>query len=329
MAQMKLHSEVSPSEDGYSHATEQGLLSNATQSSVSLELVVLGEDAPYRYRVPPNSSFMLSDCCDPQSFHHAIRAQAEELDTRKHFDLILLDPPWPNRSVRRTQKSDAAYRILSTPAEVRKLLLEMDLDMLMAEDCLVAIWITNKSTVRELVLGQDGIFACWGFELVEEWIWLKTTIHGEPVTSLDGLWRKPYEVLLVGRKRKHAVPSPSEEINGHKTPKRRVIISVPDLHSRKPCLKGLYESVLFNGTDYRALEVFARHLVAGWWSWGDECIKFNGEGYWSSPAKSDDCWESEWSDMPYTIAPSGYLVKRGVDGEDRSVPPSYHPSRTS
>lgn len=160
----------------------------------------------------------------------------------------------------------------------------MRLDSIMAADCLVGMWITNKAAVRELVLGADGIFPCWNVELVEEWIWLKTTVHGEPVTGLDSLWRKPYEVLFLGRKRRKAskdVAGPSPETNVASSQlKRRVIIGVPDLHSRKPCLRELVEPLVRDSNNYRALEVFARHLATGWWSWGNECTKFNEERYW-------------------------------------------------
>ena len=60
-----------------------------------------------------------------------------------------------------------------------------------------------------------------------------------------------------------------------------MIAAVPDVHSRKPCLKSLIEEAFeFKAGEYRALEVFARGLVAGWWSWGDECLRFQWEGWW-------------------------------------------------
>jgi len=34
--------------------------------------------------------------------------------------------------------------------------------------------------------------------------------------------------------------------------------------------------------EYAALEIFARHLVAGWTSWGDECLKFQDVRCWVS-----------------------------------------------
>ncbi|KAK1087551.1 hypothetical protein LTR33_000994 [Friedmanniomyces endolithicus] len=204
-------------------------------------------------------------------------------DMSKTFDFILLDPPWPNRSVKRThQTAGSTYNIATNHREIEDLLLGMDLDMLMADECLVGVWITNKQAVRELVLNEGGLFDSWGVQLVEEWIWLKTTGQGEPVTPLDALWRKPYEVLLLGRRRRidrtHGSNDPAEvDIM------RRVLMGVPDLHSRKPCLKELIEPLLPSSDDYRALEVFARYLVTGWWSWGDECIKFNSGYCWEEP----------------------------------------------
>lgn len=131
--------------------------------------------------------------------------------------------------------------------------------------------------------GDRGLFAHWGVQLAEEWVWVKTTVKGELVFDLEGGWRRPWEVLLVGRQ--HSEGSGQGEV------KRRIIAGVPDLHSRKPNLKGLFEKLFFkeelrNGEDkvgektYEALEIFARNLTAGWWSWGDEVLKFQGKECW-------------------------------------------------
>lgn len=246
-------------------------------------------ETPFNFLIPPRSSFVLGPCSDPQTLHRSVRAQAQELETSKTFDLVILDPPWPNRSVKRTHKTaNSTYSTVATLDGVYELIMGMDLDVLMADSCLVAIWITNKPAVRELVLGEQGLFDCWGVELIEEWLWLKTTLHGEPVTPIDSVWRKPYEVLLIGRKRRQYTQTSEETKLEHGQVKRRVLASVPDLHSRKPCLKDLLEPLVRSFGDYRALEVFARHLVADWWSWGDECIKFNWEGYWGAEAEAKE-----------------------------------------
>lgn len=242
----------------------------------------------FDFLVPPRSSFVLGPCSNPQTLHRSARAQAQELETPKTFDLILLDPPWPNRSVKRTHKTaNSTYSTAATLDDVYDLIMAMDLDILMTDSCLIAIWSTNKPAVRELVLGEQGLFDCWGVELVEEWLWLKTTLHGEPVTPIVSVWRKPYEVLLLGRKRRQYTQRSEEAPPQHGEVNRRVLVSVPDLHSRKPCLKDLLEPLARSSGEYRALEVFARHLVADWWSWGDECIKFNWEGYWGGEAKPE------------------------------------------
>ena len=265
--------------DGHFFANKNG-------SPALLRIISANVEDSLRFYVPPRACFYLGDCADSKAFHASVRNQAERAGTTRAFNFILLDPPWPNRSVKRTRKT-AGSTYATTPSlwDMRELLLDTKLDLLMAEACLVAVWITNKPAVRELVLGEEGSFACWDVELVEEWLWLKTTKHGEPVSPIDALWRKPYEVLLLGRKRRKSSGALGPDTN-HCDVKRRVLISVPDLHSRKPCLKELIEPLMDDPEDYRALEVFARHLVAGWWSWGDECIKFNWEVFWREEFES-------------------------------------------
>jgi N6-adenosine-specific RNA methylase IME4 len=120
-----------------------------------------------------------------------------------------------------------------------------------------------------MVLGEGGLFEGWGVHLVEEWIWLKVTSAGEPISELGSMWRKPYEILLVGRRGAF----PDGDV------KRRVLVGVPDLHSRKPNLKSIFEQVM-KKEKYEALEIFARNLTSGWWAWGNEVLKF----------QSDECW---------------------------------------
>ena len=148
---------------------------------------------------------------------------------------------------------------------------------------IVACWMTNNSTARTAVMEA---FKAWDIGLVEEWCWLKVTRDGQPVTGIRGVWRKPYEVLLIGRKQtnhKDDYPSPQEDL------KRKVIVAVPDIHSRKPCIKQqIEEAFRFEEGKYRALEVFARNLTAGWWAWGDECLRFQWDGWWEDDYKDEE-----------------------------------------
>ncbi|KAJ2993174.1 hypothetical protein NUW58_g1921 [Xylaria curta] len=182
------------------------------------------------------------------------------------FDLIVLDPPWPSRSVKR--KSDS-YATMYGTDEVRELLSQIPVASHLKRDGLVAIWVTNKAAITDLLTEPGGMFAQWGLELAGEWIWLKITSAGDSILDVESAWRKPWERLLIARK-KGALTSRSVGT--------KVMLGVPDIHSRKPNLRGLCEEILPRG--FIGLEVFARNLTAGWWSWGNEVLLFQQEHHW-------------------------------------------------
>jgi len=233
------------------------------------------EGDPYRYLIPPLSTFLLSSITPrttPAFTHAALTLLPERTLSAGpgQFDFVLLDPPWANRSVRRSGKYST---VENHPQRLDPIAaLEGMLGQHIAPAGLVGCWITNKPAVRAAALGA---FEKWEVELVEEWVWVKVTSGGEPVTELGGVWRKPYEVLLLGRKGAKVEERVERKVG------RRLIVGVPDLHSRKPSLKELVEPMVLDARRYRALEVFARNLTAGWWAWGDECLKYNWDGYWS------------------------------------------------
>ncbi|MCJ1351171.1 MAG: hypothetical protein MMC33_001153 [Icmadophila ericetorum] len=235
------------------------------------------------YRIPPNSTF-LSCNINEQSADEFSEAVVKFYPTPSasaapgQFDFILLDPPWSNKSVKRskmykTMKTTFGSKVDLDPISVLRRMLGNHI----APQGLVACWITNNFSVREAALKA---FEDWEVDLIEEWVWLKTTVTGVPVYDLAGLWRKPYEVLLVGRKTSLFVSE--RTVDTSREVKRRLIVGVPDLHSRKPSLKELIEPMMLDSQNYRALEVFARNLTAGWWSWGNEVLEINKNEYWKS-----------------------------------------------
>ncbi|KEF52998.1 uncharacterized protein A1O9_10906 [Exophiala aquamarina CBS 119918] len=186
----------------------------------------------------------------------------------RSFDLILMDPPWINRSARRSGHYETAETQMTNPFNTAVQIVKTHL----VPDGIVAVWITNRAAIRTTVLDT---FRALNLELHQEWIWIKITADGEPVTQLDGIWRRPYEVCLLFRK---------GQCSDNK-PRRRVLVAVPDIHSRKPNLKCLLEQQL--PPRYEALELFARCLTAGWWSWGNEVLKFQHESQWGLPDTTD------------------------------------------
>ncbi|KIY01759.1 uncharacterized protein Z520_01897 [Fonsecaea multimorphosa CBS 102226] len=216
--------------------------------------------------VPSGSSFILASL--ERGFPSFLSARHALSPEKKNLELILMDPPWPNRSVRnsnayRTSEAQAKDPFLQAVGIARDFL---------APEGLLAIWITNKSSIRARVLQT---MQTTDLHLHEEWIWIKITSQGVPVSQLDGVWRRPYEILLLFRK-----GQPLQD------PVRKIVASVPDLHSRKPCLKVLLEEQL--PPKYSALELFARNLTAGWWSWGDEVLKFQHESQWYDYGRSEE-----------------------------------------
>ncbi|KAI6785217.1 Methyltransferase-like protein-like protein [Emericellopsis cladophorae] len=186
------------------------------------------------------------------------------------FDLIMMDPPWPNRSVRRkTDNYSTVYRL----EDMQHLLHHIPVPSHLSHSGLVAVWITNKSSILDFV---KELLASWRLEQVAEWTWLKVTASGEPIYPINSEWRKPWEKLVIAKRVGAATPAGLQP---------KTIIAVPDLHSRKPNLQRLFADIL--PPQYRGLEVFARNLTAGWWSWGDDVLKFQQNVHWSSPDDAD------------------------------------------
>jgi N6-adenosine-specific RNA methylase IME4 len=209
----------------------------------------------------------------PESHHlHGTIVSKREtfLTTAPTFNLIILDPPWPNRSARR-KKGKGNYTVAYDLDSIRSLLSSIPVAAHLSPDGLVAVWVTNAGRYVEVLTAPvRGIFAEWGVELIDEWTWLKVTSQGEPIVDVNSTWRKPWERLLIARR-----------IGSHMKVGEaagKVIVSVPDLHSRKPNLRGVFEDVLAH--QFTGLEVFARSLTAGWWSWGDDVLRFQRAEYW-------------------------------------------------
>lgn len=275
---------------------------------------------PFEYTIPPRSTFL--QCTLPLD---GIRRETPILGipTTQKFNLILFDPPWPNRSVRRGSHYEThpydeisvlthwlrdvlqVYSVNQSGYSVRGVDTETTTDT--AEQwsqspiSLAAIWITNSEKARRTA--YEALITS-GFRIYEEWVWIKITALGEPISPLDGLWRRPYEILVIGKRDEgfdseyHRTQAQKKDVLGIDRPdiKRRMIAAVPDLHSRKPNLKALFEEVFFkpslaghNIESYSALEVFARNLTAGWWACGNEVLKFNASDCWIE----DEHWTSD------------------------------------
>ena len=134
-----------------------------------------------KFLIPSGSSFLLSDISKIDILQHASAVAG------KKYDLIVIDPPWENRSTIRAKKYDWLPM---------QRLLELPIDKLAAVGALVAVWVTNKRKYANFV--RDVLFPAWGLTKVGEWHWIKTTTTGELVADMDSIHKKPYEIVVIG-----------------------------------------------------------------------------------------------------------------------------------
>ncbi|KAK4165865.1 MT-A70-domain-containing protein [Cladorrhinum sp. PSN259] len=213
------------------------------------------------YYMPPDSHPLLGSIA-------SLRSRFLSPPTPK-FNLILLDPPWPNRSAKRKRRGADSYTPVDSLTSIHSLLSLIPIASSLLPDGMVAVWITNTPKFHDLL--TSTLFKEWDVELVGEWVWLKVTTKGEPIVSFESEWRRPWERLVLGRKRGGMK---SGAVRG------KVLVGVPDFHSRKPNLRSVFEEEGLAEKGYKGLEVFARNLTAGWWGWGDEVLKFQGREWW-------------------------------------------------
>ncbi|GLB09188.1 methyltransferase-like protein 4 [Aspergillus tubingensis] len=250
----------------------------------------------HSFYIPPSSHFLRCTIPISEPIHNSSsQPLLPGLPHDQKFNLILLDPPWTNRSVRRSGHYQTQFYkgwdlLTERICGVLRGYLQYDAfdnredsTSAVAKGPVAAIWITNSAKARKTA--YEAIRGA-GLEVCEEWIWCKVTMDGRPIVEVGGLWRKPYEVLVIGK-----VPGSCGDGDGGIV--RRVIAAVPDVHSRKPNLKELFERMFFSSGEtgscvpYAALEVFARNLTAGWWACGDDVLKFNSEEWWVDREDND------------------------------------------
>lgn len=232
----------------------------------------------HRVLLPPRSAFLMSD------FKQL--APLLEHAAEGGFHCIVLDPPWESKSVWR----GAQYATLPS-----RNLLALPLQQLMSPTgCLVCLWVTNRERHRRFIDAE--LLPAWGLRQVGAWHWLKVADDGRPVSPLDVAHRRPYESLLLCCPAALPMPlaapaggcppgaePPAAQTGGQAVappagfrlpPVQLVLAAVPAQHSRKPHLGPLLAPHL--PPQPRCLEMFARELAAGWTSWGNEVLHFQG-----------------------------------------------------
>ncbi|GFU31641.1 n(6)-adenine-specific methyltransferase METTL4 [Nephila pilipes] len=207
-------------------------------------IVIFGSE---KYVLPAKSSFHLCD------INNIMNLKGTK------YDLIVLDPPWENKSVRRNKK----YKTLDCDS-----LINLPIETICNPGCLIVVWVTNNQ--RQLNFVKEKLFPKWKVVNHVMWHWFKITLGGHFIHSGDWHHKKPYENLLLGYvssdfENKNFVTE--VEIEPHK-----VILCVPSsIHSHKPPLTEILKPYISENAN--CLEIFARYLLPKWTSLGNEVVK--------------------------------------------------------
>uniref|UniRef100_A0AAG5DV69 Methyltransferase-like protein 4 n=1 Tax=Anopheles atroparvus TaxID=41427 RepID=A0AAG5DV69_ANOAO len=216
---------------------------------------VINEMDGETYLIPPSVKFINS----------SIDRFTEYVDEDEKFDLILLDPPWWNKYIRRVKAANykSGYRML-TNEDIKEIPLERHLH----PDTFVVVWCTNAPTHIDAI--TKDFFPKWGLELVGTWYWIKITKGGQPVCKFNEPNKKqPYERVFIG------LPGGSSLAKSF--PTERFLYSVPSaIHSHKPPLYDLFTKK-FLALGATCLELFARSLHTGCTSYGMEVLKLQNK----------------------------------------------------
>jgi hypothetical protein len=112
------------------------------------------------FAIPPNSRYFNGDWTSISSSPQVARVVA------KPFDLVVLDPPWRNKFVRRVKRQKRSYETFDND----ELLRVKGIDF-MAPGCLVAVWC--PPTERQIEWVTSVLMPAWECESVATWFWFK------------------------------------------------------------------------------------------------------------------------------------------------------------
>ena len=178
----------------------------------------------------------------------------QKLD-RKVFKVVLLDPPWINKHVKRqkTYQSMSNHDIIDSLPNVNDFI---------NEESLVMFWCTPSEKMQKAI---DDWLKIWNLVKKATWYWLKVTTFGEPVTKWEHPHKKPYEIIVLAGKQENSVKLENEYI----------VTSVPSaIHSHKPPLWPLLRDMKILDDNDECLEIFGRYLLPKTVTIGNQCLLF-------------------------------------------------------
>ncbi|KAG9150389.1 hypothetical protein Leryth_014572 [Lithospermum erythrorhizon] len=210
-----------------------------------------------KYIIPRQSCFYMSDL---EHMHNLIPAKSD-----CGYNLIVIDPPWENSSARQKHRYQTLPNryFLSIPVK----------QLTHSAGALVALWVTNREKLRSFV--ENELFSAWGVKHVANFFWLKVKADGSLISDMDLFHHRPYECLILG----YCGVKDTEVSTLKSIPDNKVFVSVPGEYSRKPPLGELLKEYTPGLDSACCIELFAREMISGWTSWGNEPLHFQNSKY--------------------------------------------------
>lgn len=175
------------------------------------------------------------------------------------YGALYCDPPWAfeayrNKAAIAQRSAESHYKVEGVDALATLPVLD-----LAAKDCALFMWVVDSHLDQGVALMER-----WGFSYKTiAFVWVKTTLAGDPRMGM-GLWtRKMSEICIMGTRGK-----PTRNDKGV----RQVIMAPRREHSRKPDEVRERIERLVAGP---YAELFARSSAPGWDRWGDQSTKFD------------------------------------------------------
>lgn len=183
---------------------------------------------------------------------------------QEKFDVIYADPPWDyggkmqyDKSSIKTENKDfkrnvfISAAIFKYPTLKLKQLMELDVNSIAADNCVLFMWTTGPQFANAIKLGQ-----AWGFEYkTVAFVWDKQ-VHNPGRYTLSQT-----EFVLAFKKGKFPTPRGARNV--------RQLVSVHrGEHSEKP--EAVIDGITKMFPAQKKIELFARKNYIGWDNWGLE-----------------------------------------------------------
>lgn len=189
------------------------------------------------------------------------------------YDLIVLDPPWRNKYIRRLKRAKQSLGYAMLDNEQLALL---PLRQLTHVNSLVAIWCTNSTQHQQAL--ETLLLPRWHLRLLHKLRWYKLNTEHQLIREVqqgEVIKKQPYEMLYL------ACHADSDLEYASELKHAEIVLSVPSIvHSHKPpLLEWLlpYLQLAPGQSKPNCLELFARYLQPQFTSIGLEVFKLMDE----------------------------------------------------